>query len=65
MLVFIFNDEGRPEAQVGAHDDLVMGLAIAYRIINQISYTQNAIEIQNYFDRQNYYQDEGEREVVI
>ena len=29
MLVFIYNDQWRPEAEVGEHDDLVMSLAIA------------------------------------
>lgn len=35
MLVFIKNEQGRPEAQEGEHDDLVMGLAIAYYIREQ------------------------------
>lgn len=35
MLVFIKNEKGRPEAQVGYHDDLVMALAIAYYIRTQ------------------------------
>jgi phage terminase large subunit len=30
MLTFVRNEKGRAEAQQGAHDDLVMGLAIAY-----------------------------------
>lgn len=30
MLVFVRNEKGRPEAQAGCHDDLVMALAIAY-----------------------------------
>lgn len=30
MLTFVRNEKGRPEAQDGAHDDLVMGLAITY-----------------------------------
>lgn len=30
MLVFVRNEKGRPEAKDGEHDDLVMGLAIAY-----------------------------------
>lgn len=29
MLTFVRNEQGRPEAQSGAHDDLIMGLAIA------------------------------------
>ena len=40
MLKFIKNMEkkGRPEAEIGYHDDLVMGLAIAYYIRNQQSF---------------------------
>ena len=34
-LVFIRNDKGRAEAQIGEHDDLIMGLAITYYIRNQ------------------------------
>lgn len=32
MLVFVRNEKGRPEAQEGCHDDLVMALAIAFYI---------------------------------
>lgn len=32
MLVFVRNEKGRPEAQEGCHDDLVMALAIAHYI---------------------------------
>lgn len=35
MLTFVRNEKGRPEAQDGAHDDLVMALAIAYYIRTQ------------------------------
>lgn len=35
MLVFVRNEKGRPEAQQGCHDDLVMALAIAYHIRTQ------------------------------
>lgn len=35
MLVFVRNEKGRPEAKEGEHDDLVMGLAIAYDIREQ------------------------------
>ena len=38
MLVFIKNESGRSEAQEGEHDDLVMGLAIAYYIREQQSF---------------------------
>lgn len=30
MLTFVRNEKGKAEAQQGAHDDLIMGLAIAY-----------------------------------
>ena len=35
MLIFVRNEKGRPEAQEGGHDDLVMGLAISYYIREQ------------------------------
>jgi phage terminase large subunit len=38
MLTFVRNEKGRPEAQDGAHDDLVMGLGIAHYIRPQQSY---------------------------
>lgn len=38
MLTFVYNDRRRPEAAEGEHDDLVMGLAIAYRIRSQQRY---------------------------
>jgi len=34
-LTFVRNEKGRPEAQNGAHDDLIMGLAITYYIRTQ------------------------------
>lgn len=37
-LTFVRNEKGRPEAANGAHDDLIMGLAITYYIRNQQSY---------------------------
>lgn len=36
MLSFIRNPKGRPEASQGTHDDLVMGLAIAYEAMRQL-----------------------------
>lgn len=38
MLTFVKNENGRPEAQEGATDDLIMGLAITYHIREQQSY---------------------------
>lgn len=39
MLTFIRNEDFRPEAEDGAHDDCVMALAIAHYIRPQMSYT--------------------------
>ena len=36
MLSFVRNAKGRPEASQGTHDDLVMGLAIAYEALRQL-----------------------------
>lgn len=38
MLTFVRNEKGRPEAQSGAHDDLIMALAIAFYIRPQQSF---------------------------
>jgi len=38
MLTFVKNEQGRPEAQDGKHDDLIMGLAITYQIRDQQEY---------------------------
>lgn len=43
MLVFIKNEDGRPEAMEGKHDDHVMGLAIAYHIRTQQDYIESAV----------------------
>lgn len=37
LLTFVRNEKGRPEAENGAHDDLVMALAIAHYIRSQQS----------------------------
>ena len=58
MLMFIKNEKGRAEAQEGEHDDLVMGLAIAYRIIEQVVFMEDEIIIQN--DTQLQFQSENE-----
>lgn len=36
-LTFVVNDKGKAEAQVGYHDDLIMGLAITYYVRTQQS----------------------------
>ena len=37
MLTFVRNEQFRPEAEAGAHDDCIMALAIAYAIRDQQS----------------------------
>ena len=49
MLTFVRNEKGRPEAQEGAHDDLVMGLAIAYEIQDQVVFNEEPITIEQEF----------------
>lgn len=50
MLTFVRNEKGRPEAQEGAHDDLVMGLAIAYDIKNQVLFDEETITVEQEFN---------------
>ena len=40
MLTFVRNEDGRAEAEAGAHDDCVMALAIAHYIRPQQRYLQ-------------------------
>lgn len=58
-LTFIKNEKGRAEAQQGYHDDLIMGLAIAYYIRTQQS--MKAITKQK-IKRDNMYKDFGIQE---
>lgn len=39
MITFIKNEQGKPEAQEGKHDDLIISLAIAHAIREQQAYT--------------------------
>lgn len=43
LLTIIRNEKGRIEAPVGAHDDLMMALAIAYEARNQVSMLEEVI----------------------
>lgn len=45
MLTFVYNENWRPEAEAGKHDDLVMALAIAHEIRGQQSTAINNAEI--------------------
>lgn len=54
MLRFVKTDNGRPEAEQGEHDDLVMGLAITYYIRSQqvfkVIKEQKEIKILDHFN---------------
>lgn len=43
MLTFVRSAKGRPEAQNGAHDDLIMALAIAHSTRHQQSFVASAV----------------------
>lgn len=72
MLVFVRNEKGRPEAQEGCHDDLVMALAIAYYIRPQqdmqikqqnIETIQKSIAVEFGFEKER--RDERDGKVVV
>ena len=68
MLTFVRNEKGRPEAQEGAHDDLVMGLAIAYYSRNQVVFDKSVITVNQVFNFKSEIpgkSDYGEEIVVI
>lgn len=68
MLTFVRNEKGRPEAQQGAHDDLVMGLAIAYYARNQVVFDMEPItvaQVFNFKSEEPVGYDYGEEIVVI
>jgi phage terminase large subunit len=44
MLTFVYNEQRRPEAMQGSHDDCVMSLAIAHYIRPQQSYIAGSPE---------------------
>ena len=70
MLRFVKTDNGRPEAEQGEHDDLVMGLAITYYIRNQQSFKiikeQKEIKILDHFNlhQQSNYDVGSEIEII-
>jgi phage terminase large subunit len=47
MLTFVRDEKGKPCAQKGAHDDLIMSLAIAYYVRNQQSFTAQERESEH------------------
>ncbi len=57
MLCFVYNEQRRPEAMAGEHDDLVMGLAIAHQIRGQQRCTLEAPEPEKEEDGMQAYDD--------
>ena len=70
LLTIIRNEKGRIEAPEGAHDDMMMGLAIAHHIREQVVFNQEPIVVPPHYsfgferERDNT-RDYGERIVVI
>ena len=68
LLTIIRNEKGRIEAPAGSHDDLMMGLAIAYEIRNQVVFNEEPIysypEFKEFEIEQNQ-KDYGEEIVVV
>ena len=70
LLTIVRNEKGRIEAPQGGHDDMMMGLAIAHHIRDQVVFIQEAIEVnpQYHFNIEKKYStqyDYGESIVVI
>lgn len=70
LLTIVRNEKGRIEAPEGGHDDMMMGLAIAHHIKEQVVFINEPINInpQYHFSLERHYQpqqDYGDRIVVI
>lgn len=70
LLTIIRNEKGRIEAPQGGHDDMMMGLAIAHQIRDQVVFTQEPIVVNpqrnfNVERRYDYGNDYGETITVI
>ena len=70
LLTIIRNEKGRIEAPEGGHDDMMMGLAIAHHIRDQVVFINEPINVQpqyhfNIEKHQQTQHDYGERIVVI
>jgi phage terminase large subunit len=70
LLTIVRNEKGRIEAPEGGHDDMMMALAIAYHVKEQVVFVNNPININPVygfgFERQaakNY--DYGERITIV
>ena len=70
LLTIVRNEKGRIEAAEGCHDDLMMGLAIAHHIRDQVSFAQEEIPVSpvyhfNIENKQETYYDYGEEITVV
>lgn len=69
LLTIVRNEKGRIEAPEGGHDDLMMGLAIAHQIREQVPFTQEEIIVPNQynfnFERKNETQYDYGSEIVM
>ena len=70
LLTIVRNEKGRIEAPEGGHDDMMMGLAIAHHIRDQVVFAQEPIEVkpQYHFNVQRYTEtqyDYGEAMTII
>ena len=63
LLTIIRNEKGRIEAPQGGHDDMMMGLAIAHQVREQVVFVNEAIEVapQYHFRVEGYNQSQQER----
>ena len=70
LLTIVRNEKGRIEAPQGGHDDMMMGLAIAHEIRDQVVFINEPIEVNPYpqFSAEKQWQtqyDYGESIVVV
>jgi phage terminase large subunit len=60
MITFVRNQKGRPEAKSGAHDDLIMALAIAHFVTDKAEFPETPEEVKPTFSaywRHDIYED--------
>ena len=65
LLTIIRNEKGRIEAPEGGHDDQMMGLAISYEIRNQVTYSDETINLYPEFDVFNSHDYTDNEKIVI
>jgi phage terminase large subunit len=70
LLTIVRNERGRIEAPEGGHDDVMMGLAIAHEVREQVVFTEETIYVnpQYHFNAEKHNEtvtDYGESIVVV